>query len=194
MKKKLEEIEKNRTWELVKLPQDKLPINVKWVFKLKLKPDGSVAKYKARLVAKGFLQQEGIDYIEVFALVARMETMRLVTVVASSKGWKMVQMDVKSAFLNSPLEEEVYIVQPPSFEKEGRKHLVYKLRKALYRLKQAPRAWNKLIDVVLAKLGFMKCTVEFGVYVKNTSHTKTLILCLYVDDLIITGNEDVEVG
>jgi len=164
-----------------------MPIDVKWVFKLKLKPDGPVAKHKAMLVAKGFLQQQGIDYIEVFAPVARMETVRLVTAVASSKGWKMSQMDVKSAFLNDPLEEEVYIVQPPEFEKEGRKHLVYRLRKALYGLKQAPRAWNKLIDAVLAKLGFVKCTVEFGVYVKRTSHANTLIVCLYVDDLIITG-------
>jgi len=163
---------------------------VKWVSKLKLKPDGSVAKYKARLVPKGFLQQEGIDYTEVFALVARIDTVRLVTVVASSKGWKMAQMDVKSAFLNGPLEKEVYIVQPSGFQKQGRKHLVYRLRKALYGLKQAPRAWNKLIDAVLAKLGFMKCTVELGVYVKNMSHTNTLIVCLYVDVLIITGNKD----
>jgi len=122
-----------------------------------------------------------------------METVRLVTAVASSKGWKMSQMDVKSAFLNGPLKEEVYIVQPPGFEKEGRKHLVYRLRKALYGLKQAPRAWNKLIDAVLAKLGFVKCTVEFGVYVKRTSHANTLIVCLYVDDLIITGSVEEEI-
>ena len=128
-----------------------------------------------------------------FAPVARMETVRLVTAVASSKGWKMSQMDVKSAFLNGPLEEEVYIVQPPGFEKEGRKHLVYRLRKALYGLKQAPRAWNKLIDAVLAKLGFVKSTVEFGVYVKRTSHANTLIACLYVDDLIITGSVEEEI-
>jgi len=118
---------------------------------------------------------------------------RLVTTVASSKGWKMSQMDVKSAFLNGPLEEEVYIVQPPRFEKEGRKHLVYRSRKALYGLKQAPRAWNKLIDAVLAKLGFVKCTVKFGVYVKRTSHGNTLTVCLYVDDMIITGSMEEEI-
>jgi len=105
----------------------------------------------------------------------------------------MSQMDVKSAFLNDPLEEEVYIIHPPIFEKEGRKHLVYRLRKALYGLQQAPRAWNKLIDALLAKLGFVKYTVEFGVYVKRTSHANTLIVCLYVDDLIITRSVEEEI-
>ncbi|MCI54169.1 reverse transcriptase, partial [Trifolium medium] len=95
--------------------------------------------YKARLVAKGFLQKHGLDFNEVFAHVARLETIRLVVVIASYKGWPMHQLDVKSAFLNGPLEEEVYVKQPPGFEIKGQEEKVYKLKKALYGLKQAPR-------------------------------------------------------
>lgn len=149
MKEELHSIEKNGTWELVDPPSTKTPIDVKWVFKLKLKPGGSIAKHKARLVARGFLQMTGIDYSEVYAPVARMETIRLVIAIASSKGWPLFQMNVKSAFLNGPLQEEVYVLQPPGFQIQGEEEKVYKLNKALYGLKQAPRAWNKRIDAFL---------------------------------------------
>ena len=127
------------------------------VYKIKHKPNGDVAKYKARLVARGFLQKKGIDYIEVFALVARLEIVRVIIAAASNEGWPMYQMDVKSAFLNGYLEEEVYILQPPGFEIEKHEDKVYRLRKALYGLKQSPRAWNMRIDGVLAKQRFIKC-------------------------------------
>ncbi|RDX93140.1 hypothetical protein CR513_24641, partial [Mucuna pruriens] len=120
MKEELDAIEKNRTWKLVDLPHNKHPIDVRWVFKVKLKSDGSITKHKARLVAKGFLQKQGIDYTEVYAPVARMETIRLVIAVASSRNWTICQLDVKSAFLNGPLEEEIYILQPPGFEIKGK--------------------------------------------------------------------------
>ena len=99
-------IEKNQTWSLVHLPPNKHKIGVKWVFKQKLNPDGSIAKHKARLVARGFLQKPGLDYSEVFAPVARLETIRLVVSIASARNWPIFQLDVKSAFLNGPLEEE----------------------------------------------------------------------------------------
>src|ERR1044072_2690340 len=108
MKEELESIEKNNTWELVDLPERKKEIGVKWVYKVKANPKGEIVKHKARLVAKGFLQREGIDYDEVFAPVARLETLRLVVGIANSKNWQMYQMDEKTAFLNAPLEEEVY--------------------------------------------------------------------------------------
>ena len=104
MKEELQSIERNGTWESVKLPKGKKAICVKWVYKIKHKANGEVAKYKARLVARGFLQKEGIDYNEVIALVARLETVRMVVADASNKGWSMYQMDVKSAFLNRYLE------------------------------------------------------------------------------------------
>ncbi|GAU42845.1 hypothetical protein TSUD_387380 [Trifolium subterraneum] len=120
MKEEIEAIEKNNTWFLTDLPANKHQIAVKWVYKVKLDSNGSISKYKARLVAKGFLQKAGLDYQEVYAPVARIETIRLVIAIASVKKWSLSQMDVKSAFLNGPLDEEVYVAQPPGFEKKGR--------------------------------------------------------------------------
>lgn len=193
MKEELRAIERNKTWELVPLPQGKVPIAVKWVFRINLKPNGSIAKHKARLVAKGFMQREGFDYSEVFAPVARFETVRLIVSLASWHGWKLWQLDVKSAFLNGPLEEEVYVSQPPGFEVADSDGKALRLRKALYGLKQAPRAWNKRIDSFLTQTGFRKCTVEHGVYIKVISNSDVLLLCLYVDDLVITGSNETEI-
>lgn len=122
MEDELESIKRNETWQLVSLPSDKKPIGVKWVYKVKVNPSGEVVKHKAKLVARGFLQKAGIDYDEVFAPMARLETVRMVIIV-SQKGRTMHQMDVKSAFLNGPLEEEVYVSQPPGFIEAGSKSL-----------------------------------------------------------------------
>jgi hypothetical protein len=113
MNEELESIEDNHTWELVDLPSGKKAISVKWVYKVKLNSKGEITRHKARLVARGFLQKQGIDFNEVFAPVARMETIRLVTAIANYNNWSMHQMDVKCAFLNGPLDEEVYVTQPP---------------------------------------------------------------------------------
>ena len=104
---------------MVELPWNKIPIDVKWVFKAKLKPDGLVAKHKARLVAKGFMQKKGIDYSKVFAPIARLETVRLIVALASWRNWKLWQLDVKSAFLNGPLDEKVFTIQRPGFISKG---------------------------------------------------------------------------
>jgi hypothetical protein len=112
MEDEIQSIEKNKTWQLMRLPPNKKPIAVKWVYKVKHLPDGSIAKHKAKLVAKGFLQKPGIDFTEIFAPVARLETFRVVIAVANQHKWPIVQLDVKSAFLNGKLEEEVYVEQP----------------------------------------------------------------------------------
>jgi len=125
--------------------------------------------------------------------VARLETIRFVIVVASSRNWKIYQMDVKSAFLNGILEEEVYVTQPSGFEAKDANHKVFKLKKALYGLKQTPRVWNKLIDSFLLKLGFTKCSVEYGVYVRESQSQSLIYVCLYVDDLLITGSSMTEI-
>ena len=135
MIEEIDSVEKNDTWRLVQLPIDKKYIDVKWVFKTKLKPNGQVSKYKARLVARGFLQKYGQDYYEVYALVAGMETIRLIVAIAVKNSWSMYQLELKSAFLNGELEEEVYVNQPPGFEIKGKEGYVYKLDKALYGLK-----------------------------------------------------------
>ncbi|GAU46965.1 hypothetical protein TSUD_143070 [Trifolium subterraneum] len=163
----LKSIGKNRTWDMCKLPSDKRAIDVKWVYKLKQNPEGQVIKHKARLVAKGFLQKQGLDYDEVFSPVARHETIRLVIALACSRRWPV-----------------------PLGCKEDR---VLKLNKALYGLKQAPRAWNKRIDQFLVMQGFVKCSVEYGVYVKHSDDKHMLIICLYVDDLLVTGSSLTEI-
>ncbi|CAL9013344.1 unnamed protein product [Prunus brigantina] len=141
MKAELDMIEKNNTWKLVDRPFGKPIIGVKWVYKMKLNLDGSVQKNKARLVAKGYSQKPGIDYNETFAPVARLDTIRTLIALAAQKEWNLYQLDVKSAFLNGVLKEEVYVEQPQGFVKENEEIKVYKLNKALYGLKQAPRAW-----------------------------------------------------
>jgi len=151
----LNSIEKNDTWRLVQLSTDTKCIDVRWVFETKLKPDGQVAKYKAMLVARRFLQKYGQDYYEVYAPVARMETIRLIVAIAVKSNRSMYQLDVKFAFLNGELEEEIYVNQPPGFKIKGKEEYVYKLNKALYGLKQAPRAWSKKIDSFLVQQGFL---------------------------------------
>ena len=158
------------------MPQRKKEINVKWVYKVKINSKGKVTWHKARLVAKGFLQKEGIDFDEVFSPVARIETIRLVVGLAEINSWHICQMDVKCAFLNGPLDEEVYVKQPVGFVKHDEERKVYRLQKALYGLKQAPWAWNKKIDSFLREKEFVKCITEHGVYVRR-SKSKLLILC-----------------
>lgn len=162
-------------------------IGVKWVYKAKKNAKREVERYKARLVAKGYSQKVGIDYDEVFAPITRLETVRLIISLAAQNSWRIHQMDVKSTFLNGVLEEEVYIVQPQDYEIKGQEDKVLKLKKALYRLKQAPRAWNARIDKYFQERNFIKCPYEHALYIK-IQNSDILIVCLYVDDLIFTGS------
>ncbi|GJS39677.1 ribonuclease H-like domain, reverse transcriptase, RNA-dependent DNA polymerase [Tanacetum coccineum] len=126
------------------------------VYKTKRDAKGKIIKYKARLVAKGYVQEQGIDFDEVFAPVARIETVRLILALAAYHGWQVHHLDVKSAFLHGELKEEVYVTQPEGFVQQGNSGKVYKLTKALYGLRQAPRAWNKQLTVALSS-----CESEF---------------------------------
>jgi hypothetical protein len=119
MREEIEAVERNKTWELVDLPHRHRPIGLKWVYKLKKNKDSKVIKHKARLVARGFVQQAGVDFDEVFAPVARMESIRLLLALAAQEGWHVHHMDVKSAFLNGELREEVYVKQTPGFVIKG---------------------------------------------------------------------------
>ncbi|KAK9111245.1 hypothetical protein Scep_018764 [Stephania cephalantha] len=166
MEEEMKAIEKNETWEITDLPEGKNAIGLKWVFKTKFAADGSILKHKARLVAKGYAQQYGIDFEETFSPVARFETVRLILALAAQLQWMVYQFDVKSAFLNGELHEEVYVAQPEGFEK-GNETKVYKLRKALYGLKQAPRAWYSKIDGYLQKNGYTRSENEPTLYAKR---------------------------
>jgi len=184
MEEEISSIQENATWRLVALPENQKPIGLKWVFKLKKDTQGRIIKHKARLVAKGYVQKRGIDFDKVFAPVARLETVRLLISIAAQKGWQVHHMDVKSAFLNGELEEDVYVLQPPGFEIKGEECKVLKLYKALYGLRQAPRAWNSKLDKSLKALGFERYLLEHAVYTRKEGN---LTVGVYVDDLIITG-------
>nr|CAD40418.3 OSJNBa0065J03.14 [Oryza sativa Japonica Group] len=172
----------------IELDSDELhrPIGLKWVFKLKKDETGAIVKHKARLVAKGYVQRQGIDFDEVFAPVARMESVRLLLAIAAHLGSSVHHMNVKSAFLNGELEEEVYVAQPLGFIDDKHPHQVLRLNRALYGLRQAPRAWNAKLDVSLHELGFTRGITEHAVYTRGTGNAR-LIIGIYVDDLIITG-------
>ena len=118
MHEEMESIYRNHTWDLVELPEGKTPIGCKWLYKPKINADGSVEKYKARLVAKGYSQQEGINFDDTFAPVAKLNTIRMLICLSTKHKWKLHQLDVKSAFLNGELKEEIYLVQPSGFVKK----------------------------------------------------------------------------
>lgn len=126
---------KNQTWILTDFPAQKKPIGCKWVYKVKLNTDGKVDRYKARLVAKGYSQEYGADYEETFAPIAKMTTIRTAIALASHFNWPIHQMDVKNAFLNGFLDEEIYMTQPPGYAVNGMEQKVCKLQKSLYGLK-----------------------------------------------------------
>ena len=131
----------------------KSAVGCKWIYKIKTRSDGSIESYKARFVAKGFTQEYGIDYEETFTLVARISSVRALLVVATASKWDLFQMNVKNAFLNGDLSEEVYMQSPPGLSVESNK--VCYLQRALYGLKQAPRAWFAKFSSTISRLGYM---------------------------------------
>jgi hypothetical protein len=192
MQEELNNFERNQVWELVERPRDKNVniIGTKWVFKNKQDANGIVIRNKARLVAQGYSQVEGIDFGETYAPVARLESIRILIAYASHHNFKLQQMDVKSAFLNGPLNELVYVKQPPGFEDPKFPNHVYKLNKALYGLKQAPRAWYEHLRELLVDRGFEIGVIDPTLFTKKVGGD--LFICqLYVDDIIFgsTNND-----
>jgi hypothetical protein len=183
----LKSIEENQTWNLTELPTGRCATGLKWVFKVKKNQLGEVVRHKTRLVVKGYAQQQGIDFEEVFAPVVRLEAIMLLLALAVEEGWQVHHMDVKTAFLNGDLQEEVFIQQPPGFIQLGQEHKVLKLHKALYGLHQTPRAWNLKLDEKLNMLGFIKCNADHAIYCRGGKGER-LIVGVYVDDLLITGS------
>ncbi|GJW59429.1 retrovirus-related pol polyprotein from transposon TNT 1-94 [Tanacetum coccineum] len=182
MQEELNQFIANDVWELVPQPKNMTIIGTKWVFRNKLDENGVVSRNKARLVAQGYNQQEGIDYDETYAPVARLESIRILLAYACALDFKLFQMDVKSAFLNGFINEEVYVAQPPGFIDFEKPDHVYKLKKALYGLKQAPKAWYDRLKA------FLKHEYKMGM-VDNTLFTKKkssnlIIVQIYVDDII----------
>jgi hypothetical protein len=186
VRSEMDSILANGTWEITDRPYGCKPVGCKWVFKKKLRPDGTIEKYKARLVAKGYTQKEGEDFFDTYSPVARLTTIRVLLSLAASHGLLVHQMDVKTAFLNGELEEEIYMDQPDGFVVNGQEGKVCKLLKSLYGLKQAPKQWHEKFERTLTAAGFAVNEADKCVYYRHGGG-EGVILCLYVDDILIFG-------
>ena len=186
-------LQRQKTWSLVPTPSDVNLVGCKWVYKLKLHSDGSIARYKARLVAKGFHQQVGIDYTETFSPVVKPTIVRLVLSIVVSFHWPLRPLDISNAFLHGFMKEEVYMQQPPGYVDHQFPHHVCRLNKSLYGLKQALRAWFDRFHSQLLHLGFEASIADSSLFVYH-SHYIIIYLIVYVDDIIIIGNSSSQIS
>ena len=189
IKSEIDSILQNHTWELVDLPPGSKPLGYKWIFKRKMKTDGTIDKYKARLLIKGYKQKEGIDYFDTYSPVTRITSIRMVLAIAALRNLEIHQMDVKTVFLNGDLDEEIYMEQLEGFVAPEQEKKVCKLVKSLYGLKQAPKQCHQKFDSVVLVNGFKINECDKCIYVKNTVNGY-VVLCLYVDDMLIVGSDD----
>ena len=188
MKDELESMKSNEVWDVVELPKGVQAIGCKWVYKTKRDSLGNIERYKARLVAKGFTQKEGIDYTETFSPVSKKDSLRIILALVAHLDLELQQMDVKTTFVNGDLEEEVYMKQPEGFSSREGEHLVCKLKKSIYGLKQASRQWYYKFHGVITSFGFIENPMDQCIYQK-VSGSKTCFLVLYVDDILLATND-----
>lgn len=187
MKEEIESLNKNQVWDLVNRPSGNIVTN-KWVFKIKRNPQGQIERYKARLVARGFTQKFGIDYLETYAPVANMVSIRMLFSYAAMKNLKMAQFDIKTAFLYGELDEEVYMEQPEGFEEGNDK--VCLLKRSLYGLKQSPRQWNQKFSSFLKEMNLEISEHDSCIFYRKSPF---LVIAIYVDDGIVFSESDIEV-
>jgi hypothetical protein len=187
MKSEIGSMYDNKVWTLMEIPEGRKAVENKWIFKKKTDADGNVTVYKARLVAKGFRQVHGIDYDETFSPVAMLKSIRVLLALAAYYDYEIWQMDVKTAFLNGNIEEELYMVQPEGFVDPENAGKVCKLQRSIYGLKRASRSWNLRFDEVIKSFGFVQNAEETCVY-KKMSGSSVVFLVLYVDDILLIGD------
>ena len=189
MAEEMDALYSNDTWELVALPPSKSPIGCRWVYTVKVGPDGQIDRLKARLVVKGYTQQYDSDYYDTFSPVAKIASVHLLLSMDAMHSWPIFQLDIKNVFLYGDLAEEVYMKQPPSFVAQGESGLVCKLRRSLYGLKQSPRAWFSRFSSVVQEFGMIRSAADHSVFYHHSSTGKCIYLIVYVDDIVITGND-----
>jgi hypothetical protein len=175
----------NETWELFEKPEGVKPVSMKWVYKIKRDADGNVERYKSRLVAKGFMQREGIDFEEVYAPASKHTTMRALLATVAACDFELDQLDVKTALLNGKLEEKIYMRQPQGYE-QGGPNTVCRLRRTLYGLRQAPRAWHMRLKEELELLGFKASEADAALFVGEINGEE-VYLVVWVDDILIAA-------
>uniref|UniRef100_A0A803NI33 Reverse transcriptase Ty1/copia-type domain-containing protein n=1 Tax=Cannabis sativa TaxID=3483 RepID=A0A803NI33_CANSA len=186
-------LKKNKTWSLVKLPPNRTPIGWKGVYRVKEDAEGNVTTLKARLVAKGYHQQVGFNFNENFGPIVKLIIIRVILTLAVTKGWTIRQLDVNNIFLNGDLQEEIFMVQSPSFIDPNEPDKVCKLHKALYGLKQAPRTWFQKLASALTSLGFISTKIDHSLFI-NLSSQSCIYILIYVDDILITGSDNTQVS
>ncbi|XP_074298861.1 uncharacterized protein LOC141629822 [Silene latifolia] len=192
MKEEIDALESNDTWELTDLPPNKKALGCRWVYRIKYKSDGSIERLKARLVVFGNHQVEGLDYDETFAPVVKMVTIRTFLAVAAVKKWELHQMDVHNAFLHGDLNEEVYMKLPPGFSR-GHDGKVCRLKKSLYGLRQAPRCWFAKLAGALRHYVFRQSYSDYSLFTYSLQDVRLHVL-IYVDDLVIAGNDSMAIS
>ncbi|GJS80111.1 retrovirus-related pol polyprotein from transposon TNT 1-94 [Tanacetum coccineum] len=186
MQEELNEFEHLEVWKLVPRPDKVMVITLKWIYKVKLDELGGILKNKACLVARGYRQEEGIDFEESFAPMARLDAILIFLAYAAHMNMIVYQIDVKTAFLNDIMREEVYVSQPDGFVDQDNLNHVYKLKKALYGLKQAPRVWYDLLSKFLLSQEFSKGTVDLTLFIRRQGKD-ILLVQIYVDDIIFAS-------
>ena len=189
MAKEFDALLRNGTWSLVPPTRNQNVVDCKWLFRIKRNPDGSIHRYKARLVAKGFTQTPGTDFHETFAPVIRPQTVKVILTLALRHSWSMHQLDINNAFLQGKLTETVYMHQPPGFQHNLHPHYVCQLHKAIYGLRQAPRAWHEALKSFVTTCGFSPSRSDPSLFIYSHGDTRAYFL-VYVDDLLVTGNND----
>ncbi|KAH9693065.1 retrovirus-related pol polyprotein from transposon RE1 [Citrus sinensis] len=180
---------KNQTWTLIPHDQNYKLIGNKWVYKVKENPYGTINRYKARLVVKGFLQTPGLDFNETFSPVVKAATIRIILTLAVNNDWMLRQVDINNAFLNGELTETVYMPQPEGFEDKRKPNHICKLKKALYGLRQAPRAWFDKLKSALYSWGFNNSKCDTSLFFRK-NNAEMVIILVYVDDIIVTGSDN----
>ena len=188
MEEELKSMSANKVWDLVEIPEGAKTVGCKWVYKTKYDSKGKIERFKARLVAKGFTQIEGIDYTETFSPVSKKDSFRIVMALVAHYDLELHQMDVKTAFLNGDLHENVYMRQPEGFVVKGKEQMGCRLRKSIYGLKQASRQWYLKFDEVIKSYGFIENKKDNCIYVK-IKVSSFIILVLYVDDILLASSD-----
>jgi hypothetical protein len=188
MEDELSSMSSNGAWDLVEIPNGAKNVGCKWIYETKYDYKGKIERFKARLVAKGFTQREEIDYTETFSPVSKKDSIRIVMTLVAHYDLELHQMDVKTAFLNGNMQENVYMTQSEGFVVEGKEHMGCKLKKSIYGLKQASRQWYLKFDEVIKKFGFIENQVDNCIYVK-IKWSMFIILVLYVDDILLACSD-----
>ena len=188
MDEEMQSLWQNQTWELVSLPLGRKALKNRWIYRLKSEIDGS-QRYKARLVVKGYAQIEGIDFTEIFSPVVNPSSIRIVLSLVACMDLELEQLDIKTAFLHGDLDEDIYMEQPEGYVDQQHATHVCKLKRSLYGLKQAPRQWYKKFDAFMKKMKYHRSDMDHCVYFSGDISRKFVILLLYVDDMLLAGND-----